>query len=395
MSSLRILLTCEDYLPQMGGAEVCAANLKRQFEKRGHRVVMFTNTLAPNAPADSSVVRVPWKFTPAGVCHHMKILWKLIGQSDIVHCEYSFRIACICAVIARMRGVPMVLTQQGRGIVPEAGTKWRYLPFLRLCQHVSMRGASAITSTSDEITDLTARFVRRSKIVLVTNGYDDVFFSPDSSLPLPPEYARISSSQKKILTVRRLVPKNGIHILLQALALVKEKRIDFHYFAVGDGRSRPIIERLIRELKLTEHVTLLGSRANDTIKPYLQHADLVVVPSSAEATSIACIEAMGMEKPLIASRVGGLIDLLGKEGTYGTLVPIYDSEACTYDPPDTLPRERLLPLANAILAFLDQPAPFVERARKAAPHVRQKFTWSAIAEQYLQIFFSLLPKLPS
>ncbi len=386
---LKILLTCEDYYPHVGGAEVCVANLRTIFQREGHTVTVFTNTTAQTADEDG-VYRERWRFRPTALWRHVRVLWKLIGEADIVHCQYSHRIAAICAVLCMLRRKPMLLTQQGRGIVPEAHPTALGSFFFLLCQYVSMKGATYITSTSDEITDLTAAFVPRSKITLISNGYDATLFTPNPSLAVPPEFSATASGVKRLLTVRRLVPKNGIHILVQALALVAEKNPNFHYFAIGEGRMESFIRSLIQELHLEDRVTLLGKRTNDTLLPYYQHADLLLVPSSAEARSISCIEAMGMAKPLIASKVGGLIDLIGRDNAYGTLVSIYDSEACTYDPPDRLPQERLQPLANAILSYLENPTPFEKRGADARDYVLREYGWDTIAKQYIAIYTRLL-----
>lgn len=386
---MKVLLTCEDYFPHLGGAEVCVYNVRRELKELGHTVTVFTNTVQTTTDEDR-VIRLLWKFSPAQLWRTWRVLWRTIGEQDIVNCTYSFRIAALCSVICRLRGKPMILTQQGRGIVPEANPRFVHRILFRLCQDVSMRLATHLTSTSDEITDLTAAFVPRSKITLISNGYDADLFRPNPSIPIPPEFQALPQGTAKLLTIRRLVPKNGIHILVQALALVAEKRRDFHYFAVGEGRAEQFIRSLIEKHGLHAHVTLLGKRTNDTLLPYYQHADLLLVPSSAEARSIACIEAMGMAKPLIASRVGGLIDLLGADSTYGDLVTIYDSEACTYDPPDTLPRERLQPLAAAILAFLDNPAALKLKAEKAQQYVSKECSWKAITAEYMKLYTTLL-----
>lgn len=385
----RVLLTCEDYFPHIGGAEVCVYNLRRELRALGYGVTVFTNTTKTTDDEDG-VMRLGWSLSPRSLIAHVRLLWKLIGTSDIVHCQYSFRIAAIAGVIARLRGKPMLLSQQGKGIVPEAGSTFLNSLLIKICQHVSMRSATHLTATSDEIFDLTAAFVPRAKITLVSNGYDANIFSPNPSLPVPQEFLSLNPDTKKILSVRRLVPKNGIHIFVQALALVKKIRSDFHYFAIGEGRVEGFIKELIKEFGLENHVTLLGKRGNETLPSYYQHADLIVVPSSAEARSIACIEAMGMGKPIIASRVGGLIDLLGSDSRYGELVKIYDSEACTYGPPDRLPEERLKPLADAIIAFLENPSPMIEKGQKAMQFVQRECSWKTITGKYSEIYGGLL-----
>lgn len=386
-----ILLTCEDYLPSVGGAEICVANIARELRKRGNAVVIFTNTLSSTAD-DAGIVRVPWRFRPGILWRNIRTLHRLIRSADIVHCTYSFRIAALCAVLCMIQGKPMLLTQQGKGIVPEENPRWHHSMLVWLCQIVSMRGATHITATSDEILELTAAFVPRTKIEIVSNGYDALTFRPDPSLPKPPEIAAVPNAVPVLLTVRRLVPKNGIHILVQALALVRNAGGDFRYFAIGEGRSRGFIEQLIQENGLQDRVMLLGMRSNETIRPFYQYADLVLMPSSAEARSITCIEAMGMEKPIIASQVGGLIDLMGRDHRHGQLVDIYHDEACSYDPPDRLPAEQLQPLADAILAFLHDQKPLRAKAAVARAYVERECSWEAITAAYVRIYDQLLAR---
>jgi glycosyltransferase involved in cell wall biosynthesis len=385
---LRILLTCEDYFPHVGGAEVCVHNLKKQYERMGHAVTLYTN--ATQETGEAGVVRVAWRFTPRGFLRNVAALWRLIGHHNIVHSQYSFRLACLCSVIATVRRKPMVLTQQGRGIVPEQHPNRFSALLAAFCRRISITRADLLTATSDEIADLTAAYVPRGRISVISNGYDADLFRPDPSLALPPEYHRVPLGRTYILSVRRLVPKNGIHIFIQALSLVREQRDDFHYFVIGEGRVESFIRRLIVELQLQNHVTLLGKRSNGELPAYYHHTDLVVIPSSAEARSIACIEAMAMGKPIIASRVGGLIELLGRGNEYGTLVPIYESEFCTYDPPERLSRERLQPLADAVLSFLADPEPFREKASRASAHVREHCSWERIAGEYFALYERLL-----
>ncbi len=388
---LSILLTCEDYLPIVGGAEICIANVAHELRLRGHEVTIFTNTLK-TTDDESGIVRIPWRFAPRTFWKNISTLHRLICHADIVHCTYSFRIAALCAVLCKLARKPMLLTQQGKGIVPEVNPRLHHALLVRLCQVVSMRGATHITVTSDEIFELTAAFVPRTKIEIISNGYDAKMFRPDPSLPKPPEIAALPSGMRVLLTVRRLVPKNGIHILVQALALVRKAGIDFRYFAIGEGRSRGLIEQLIQEHTLQDHVTLLGMRDNMTIRPFYQYADLVIMPSSAEARSITCIEAMGMEKPIIASQVGGLIDLIGRDHRHGQLVDIYHDEACSYDPPDRLSEQQLQPLANAIIAFLRDPTSLQAKAQVARRYVEAECSWEVVVDAYERVYKRLLSR---
>lgn len=364
---------------------MCVFHIRKELLKCGYYVTVFTHTV-DHEPGEENIVRCPWSFSFRGLWNTSITLWKLIQNHDIVHSMYSFRIAALCAVFVRLQGKKMLLTQQGKGIVPEANPHWHHAILVKLCQHLSMKLCHHITSTSDEITELTEKFVSKEKITLVSNGYNADLFRPDANVAIPPEYVLVPSGTKKILSVRRLVPKNGIHILIQALALVRNVRTDFHYFAIGDGRSREFIESLICELRLEKNITLLGKKGNDVLLPYYRHADCIIIPSSAEARSIACIEAMAMGKPLIASKVGGLIDLIGRTNDYGTLVSIYGSESCTYDPPLRLPEDSLRPLADVILDVLDHPQSFEMKAQQAAMFAQKNYSWETITKAYLRLY---------
>lgn len=388
----KVLLTCEDYLPVLGGAEICVSNLAKELTRLEYDVVVYTNTLETTGlELEKKIVRVGWQFTPAIVTKNFTSLWKLCRNADIVHCQYSFRLGCLCAIICRLLGKPMLLTQQGRGIVPEAYTHWYHRPFYKLCQWISMKGAHLITSTSEEITDLTAQFVSRRKIIEVPNGFNQDLFVPNPSLAVPQEFSALPSDTKKIISVRRLVQKNGIHIFIQALYYLKKSYNNFHYFPIGIGRMQQSIEKLIEELDLHDHVTMLGSRTNEQLPNYYQHCDIVVVPSSAEATSIACIESLAMAKPVLASKVGGLIDLIGRENTYGTLVDIYGTEESIYDAPVALSEQQLQSLVTALEYMLKNTDEYKIKANNAAQHMAQRYSWQAAAQTYIELYKQLLP----
>jgi len=383
---MKILLTCEDYFPVIGGAEICVHALKNEYERLGHTVTVFTNTMQIMPDEKGAIVRIPWKFSPLSLWGVIRTLWRLIGTHDIVHSQYSFRLACITSVCAWLRTKPMILTQQGKGIVPEVHPYWHHAFLASCCRRISLRFATAITSTSGEITILTAAIVPTKEIHSITNGFDARIFQPNPSLPLPSEYAALPANTGILLTVRRLVPKNGIHILIQALTFLREIHPHFHYFAIGEGRARPVIEALIEKHQLQSQVTLLGSRENHTLPSYYQHASIVLIPSSAEATSIACIEAMGMKKVIVASRVGGLIDLLGTDERFGTLVDLYDTEACSYDAPDTLSPEKLSLLAETLHSALYSPEVPLAKAAAAYDYAKEHCSWESIALQYLHLY---------
>jgi glycosyltransferase involved in cell wall biosynthesis len=171
-----------------------------------------------------------------------------------------------------------------------------------------------------------------------------------------------------IFTARRLVRKNGLEFLLEAVALVlKEKKCSL--LIAGDGPEKERLISLTESLGISENVTFLGMLPHERVPSYLALCDFAVVPSLIEASSLFVLEAMAMGKPVIATRTGGIPEIM-KNGS-GILVEPSDAEA----------------LADKILMLLDhsEREKFAKNGRKEAAN----FTWEKAAKkterEYLRI----------
>jgi glycosyltransferase involved in cell wall biosynthesis len=118
----------------------------------------------------------------------------------------------------------------------------------------------------------------------------------------------------EIFTARRLVKKNGVEYLLKAMKLVLEE-VECSLTIAGDGPERMRMEKLSEKLGISEKVHFLGLVPHQDIPRHLARADLAVIPSIVEASSLFLLEAMAMGKPVIASRVGDIPQILNGAGT--------------------------------------------------------------------------------
>jgi len=125
------------------------------------------------------------------------------------------------------------------------------------------------------------------------------------------------------LTLCSLVERKGIDVLLQALAL----QPDIVLWIGGDGPERSALEALAGELKLESRVRFLGRRADKA--DLLAACDLFVLPSRAEGLGVAALEAMALARPVVASAVGGLGEVV-VDGETGLLVPPEDPQALSH-----------------------------------------------------------------
>jgi glycosyltransferase involved in cell wall biosynthesis len=132
-----------------------------------------------------------------------------------------------------------------------------------------------------------------------------------------------------LLVPRHLVPKNGVEYAIRALSRLADSPV--RLISAGDGFLRSQLRRLACGLGIGDRVVFLGRIPRDRVLSLMWHASAVIVPSVSvagveEATSFSAIEAMAAGRPVIASAIGGLTELI-QDGENGYLVPQKDPGA--------------------------------------------------------------------
>lgn len=181
-----------------------------------------------------------------------------------------------------------------------------------------------------------------------------------------------------ILCPRRLVRKNGVDIAVRAMAGVATAIPGSHLVIAGAGQEREDLERLVAGIGLSGRVSFLGAVNHRQMPGLYCAADVVVIPSVevdgvAEATSISALEAMACERPVVASGLGGLAELI-RPGQDGVLVPPGDPEE----------------LAGAIIRLYGDPESRVELGRNARARVEAAFVSAEHAATVLEVYRSAI-----
>lgn len=164
--------------------------------------------------------------------------------------------------------------------------------------------------------------VERSEAVL--NGCDTAIFHPRdrkqarASLGIPED-------AEGIVYVGRLDMAKGLRELLSAVAVLRLRRTKLHAWIVGDGPARQPLTDLITEQGLGEQVTLVPSLPTGKIAEWMAASDLVTLPSYREGCPNVVIEALASGRPVVATKVGGIPELMDDRS--GRLVPAADAEA--------------------------------------------------------------------
>ena len=365
---MRILQQCIYFPPEVGGLESHVYYLCRDLVRLGHDVTMLTSRSKPESRTQEEVegIRVirswfPGK-SPAGWAAHtfatVPQFQKLARNADIMHAQ-TFASALPGMIAKRRLRKPLVLTLHTSHFLRLA-KKPVWKPVLRGI----IASADRLLAASEEIRDVALSLFAHARAEALTNGVDTNLFRP-----IAPALAQ-APGKRRIVVPRRLFEKNGVEYLVRAMPLLAE-RLDVEALLIGDGPERPRLEALARELQISSRVTFMGARANPEMPGLLCSADVVVIPSLMEATSVAALEAMSCARPVAASNVGGLPEIVDE--SVGTLFR-------PGDPQD---------LADRLHALLSAPD-LRERGARGRERVVARWSNDRLARRHVEIYEELL-----
>ncbi len=307
---MRILFNGMYFYPEVGGMEVHILNLARGFAKLGHEVEVITSnslrTFKTEIYDNILIKRTPffgknligWFLTTV---FSLVVFLKSSKKADLVH---GHDIASIlpCMFAKLLVNKPFVLTLHSSHFI-KVSKKFIFKLYLKW----GIKEADYVFAASKEIRNIARGLVPDRKVEALINPVDTELFSPERR-------PAIDKNKGEYLLVcpRRLVEKNGVHFLIEAMPKIASE-INIRLVIAGDGPMRQGIEKRIKELGIGEKVNLLGAVPNEKMPEILVSADLIVIPSLMEATSIAALESMACGKAIAASRVGGLPEIIDED----------------------------------------------------------------------------------
>ena len=199
-----------------------------------------------------------------------------------------------------------------------------------------------------------------ASIAVIPNGVDAAAF---------PERTAETESRplRTVITIANLRPEKNHDTLIAAAALLVREFPSLQFQIAGNGPRREELEALVAARNLTSHFTFLGHR--EDVSTLLASADAFVLPSRSEAFPNGAIEAMAAGLPVVASAVGGLLDLI-HDGSTGLLVQ-----------PDS-PEQ----LASGLRRLIAD-RPFAARLGQAArAHVRERYSFDRMVESFEDLY---------
>ena len=293
---------------------------------------------------------------------------------DVLHAHLAFAPAVAASISGKLIGKRVIVkfgNSGNFGDVQELNRSWRG----RLILAIIRRWVDLFIALTEDIElEMLNSRLPPARIIRMVNGVDTSSFCPTSDKEAAK--ASIQMAGKLILLFTgRLTAVKALSNLVQALKQVIGVLPNVQLLLVGDGEERKPLEMLAADLDIESHLTFLERR--DSVQPYLNAADIFILPSHGEGISNSLLEAMASGLPCIATNVGGSVDALA-QGACGVLIS-----------PNNIQQ-----LVVAILHLALEPSEMERLGRLARQRAVDHYDLAVVGAQYLDLYQKLVRGTP-
>ena len=322
-----------------GGVISVVDNLARHLQAAGHHVLFFHNggplilrsgvtrlgysgvrlrLTMPFGPGFRGVLRTlvfPFIF----LSNLIQLMWFLRSRRiDIINLHYPTDPCLYFAVCRRFLQLRLVTSVHGRDAFYQERPKAAYTRAFRFV--IESSDLAILPSEAYRRKLLEAFPSVHDRAIFIHNGIDPAQFSPAENLQ------QTNGRNRYVLCVAELQEYKAIDVLLHAAARLFASDPSLTLVLAGDGPLRGDLEALASTLGIRRQTMFLGTQGANEIARLLQGCEAMVLPSRMEPFGIALIEAMACKAPVVASRVGGIPEIVDHETT-GILVEPESPEA--------------------------------------------------------------------
>lgn len=332
---MKIALLSEKYTPDIGGLAISTERFARLLSSAGHEVCAFapTSNLSPSEKRTLTYNGVSVKrFGAHKRVYDTLVDWfELIVEEhhrnpfDVLHAYFLTRAGFIATYAGKYLDLPSVISIRGNDIERAAFDPSKFSQIMYVLQN-----ASAITTNASELVKEAKSFFDR-EIILIPNGIDSEHFKPVSrNKKLQEVLGLINKTTEERMPVIGFAgewrEKKGLKTLLSAYTQINNKSSST-LLIVGDvreGEDKQFVEAY-RASHPNSRIIITGYISPNDLPVYYSLMDVFVHPSLRDGMPNALLEAMACERPIIATPVGGMLDVL-KDGENGILVPVSDGD---------------------------------------------------------------------
>jgi len=374
---MRILVLNHEFPPVGGGGGRAAESICQALAKRGHEIKVLTSHFK-DLPREEQrdgfdIIRIPTLRTqPFRASFFSMVIYVLSGlwaglrlvrlfHPDVIHVHFAVPAGALAWMLCKLTRVPYVLTAHlgdVPGGVPEKTGDWfRWIfPTTRWI----WRDASARVAVS-EFTRSLALNHYNEEVLVIPNGID-VDRKNQASI-------RVNNPPVIVFAGRFMEQKSPLHIV-QILNEIKD--LPWKCVMIGDGPLMPEVKKSISTLELGDRFLLTGWITPDEVMKQFEQSDILFMPSLSEGLPVVGVQALSKGLAIVASRVGGFVDLVD-ENQNGYLIEVGDRSG----------------FKSKLQELLTNPSRLLS-LRQASLKKAKSFEIAQIAERYEKIFMEIV-----
>ena len=366
---MKIGITC---YPTYGGSGVVGTELGKELAAYGHEVHFISYALPIRLSMteriyfhEVEVLSYPlFEYPP----YDLVLATKMAEVTskfdlDILHVHYAIPHSISAFLAKKMlpdRSVPFVTTLHGTDITL-VGNDRSYLPIIRF----GIDESDAVTAVSEYLRTRTIEeFGTRQEIEVVPNFVNCEVFQKSLDSEFRSQFA--AADENLMIHISNFRPVKRVADVIEVFDRVRRKQ-KVKLLMVGDGPDRPKAEWLSEVKAIAGDVHFLGKR--DDMDRLLSVADVLMLPSELESFGLVALEAMASEVPVIATRVGGVSEVVD-DGVDGFLFDVGDLES----------------MVEAATSILSDPNLRTRMGRAGREHAKRNFCHDRIVSQYVELY---------
>lgn len=360
---MRVLFWTLTFWPNIGGMEVHAARLLPRLRARGHEFLVVAPQNFTDLPTHDSfdgipVRRLPFQHAVGSSIDHIAavradvIALKRAFAADLVHVNGLGAMDFFHLTTARVNPAPLLATLHG---------DW------------GARGDAVAGQTlraADWVVGCSTAILERARRIAPAIGFRSSVIPNAIETAGTPDIVHVTAP--RVLYIGRLADEKGPDVAIEAFAQVKRRIPDARLTVAGEGPMRADLERRARELGIHASIDFIGWVLPDRVMNVVNEHALLIMPSRQDSFPLVALEAGAMARPVVATRVGGLPEIV-VPGETGMLVEADDAAA----------------LAGATAALLADPQASQRMGASARRRVEALFSWEGHVAGYDALYRSL------
>lgn len=370
---IRVVLWSELFWPHIGGAEIFATKLLGALQNRGYQCLVITRQDSSDLPTEGDYEGIPiyrlplWQALTERAPDRLLLLQRQVTERirsfhpDLFHAHGVSPIVFFALETTKRHRRPLVLTlineeppdlPIGRQLL-ERG--------LHSATWVTSKATSALTHAQSLVPEITPR----SSVI-----HNGLAIPAEVPAPLPFESPRL-------VCLGRLAPQKGFDMAIAVVASLRPRFPHLRLIIAGDGLEREALTQQAAACGISQAVEFTGWIAPEQVFGLMNTATLVLMPSRWEGLPSVALQAGAMARPVVATRVGGLPEVIVHQQT-GLLIEPDESEQ----------------LAEAIIFLLDHPDVARQLGQAARQRVQDVFSMEQCVDAYDTIYQKLLTPTP-